>query len=110
MDRNLLGGNLTEKNFLTLCDDKFSSCDIVSDHIGKIHRIHNNQRQSNYPDKPDILVVKFAKDWYRDLIFKNKKNLKELDISITEMQTSKQSALLKSGLEKIPEGRDQRSI
>ena len=47
--------------FLTLCDDKFSSCDIVSDHIGKIHKIHNNQRQSKYPDKPNVLVVMFAK-------------------------------------------------
>ena len=58
-----------KEDFLTLCGNKFSSCDIVSDHIGKIHWVHNNQRQSKYPDKPNILVVMFAKDRYRDLIF-----------------------------------------
>ena len=103
-------GKTDEQTFLSLCDDKFSNCSITSYHIGKIHRIRNTQRQTTHPDKPDILVVKFAQDRYRDLIFKNKKNLKDSGITITEMLTAKRSALLKTCLEKIPGGRDQRSI
>ena len=103
-------GKTDEETFISLCDNKFSSCSITSDHIGKIHRIRNTQRQSNYPDKPDILVVKFSQDRFRDKIFKNKKNLKESGITITEILTAKRSALLKTCLERIPGGRDQRSI
>ena len=104
------GGKTDEETFLSLCENKFSNCGITSDHIGKIHRIRNNQRQSAYPDKPDILVVKFAQDRFRDKIFKNKKNLKDTGITITEMLTAKRNALLKSCLERIPGGREQRAI
>lgn len=103
-------GKSDEETFISLCDNKFSNCGITGDHIAKIHRIRNNHRQSTYPDRPDILVVKFAQDRHRDIIFKNKKNLKASGTTITEMLTAKRSALLKSCLERIPGGRDQRAI
>ena len=55
-------------------------------------------------------MVKFAQDRYRDLIFKNKKNLKESGTTITEMLNAKRSALLESCPERIPGGRTERSI
>ena len=101
-------GKSDEETFISLCDNKFSAAGITSDHIAKIHRLHKGQNSD--PSKPEVLVVKFAKDRYRDIIFKNKKNLKESGTTITEMLTAKRSALLKSCLEKIPGGRDQRAI
>lgn len=101
-------GKSDEETFLSLCDNKFSAAAISSDHIAKIHRLRKGQNSDS--SKPDVLVVKFAKDRYRDLIFKSKKNLKESGTTITEMLTAKRSALLKSCLEKIPGGRDQRAI
>ena len=78
-------------------------------HIAIIHRLRKGQNSVD-SSKPDVLVVKFAQDRYRDLIFKSKKNLKQSGTTITEMLTAKRSALLKSCLEKIPGGRDQRAI
>ena len=100
-------GKSDEETFISLCDNKFNAAGITSDHIGKIHRLRKGPNAD--PSKPDVLVVKFALDRYRDLIFKNKKNLKESGTTITEMLTAKRSALLKSCLEKIPGGRDQRA-
>ena len=101
-------GKTDEETFISLCNDKFRNTGITNNHIAKIHRIRKGQNSD--PSKPDILVVKFAQDRYRDAIFKSKKNLKESGTTITEMLTAKRSALLKSCLEKIPGGRDQRAI
>ena len=50
------------------------------------------------------MVVKFNKDRHRDMIFKNKREMKGSGITITEFLTSKRSALLKQCIDKIPGG------
>ena len=94
--------------FIKLCKDKSSDENMSTDKIAKIHRLHRSNNNMQDASKPLALVVKFAKDRYRDEVFKNKKKLKSS--GITELLTSKRSALLKKCVEKLPSDRSARSI
>ena len=99
-----------EELFIDLCKDKGIDTDMSVEKIAKIHRLHRPNHLPQDPSKPQSLIVKFAKDRYRDEVFKNKKNLKGSGTVISELLTSKRSALFKRCLERIPGDRDTRSI
>ena len=99
-----------EQVFIKLCKDKSIDENMSIDKIAKVHRLHRSNNNLQDPSKPLALVVKFAKDRYRDDVFKNKKKLKNSGIVITELLTSKRSALLKKCVEKLLSDRNARSI
>ena len=103
--------NMTdEQMFIKLCKDKSIDENMSTEKIAKIHRLHRSNNSMHDPSKPLALVVKFAKDRYRDDVFKNKKKLKNSGIVITELLTSKRSALLKKCIDRFPNDRSARSI
>ena len=94
-----------EQVFLGMCEDKFKEkFTVTSDMISKIHRVPRPPSSQVDRSKPHSLVVKFNKDRHRDMIFKNKREMKGSGITITELLTSKRSALLKQCIDKIPGG------
>ena len=99
-----------EEVFIKLCKDKEIDPDMSVNKIAKIHRLHRPNNMIQDPSKPQSLIVKFAKDRYRDVVFKNKKKLKGSGTVISELLTSKRSALFKKCLERIPGDRNTRSI
>ena len=98
-----------EDIFIDLCTQKLGIVNMTADKISKIHRLHkpNNNLDST---KPRALVVKFAKDRYRDEVFRSKKNLKSTGIVISELLSKRRSALLKKCIDLIPGDRTSRSI
>ena len=72
--------------------------------ISKIYRVPRPPSSNVDRSKPHSTVVKFNKDRHRDMIFKNKREMKGSGITITELLTSKRSALLKQCIDKIPGG------
>ena len=99
-----------EQLFIKLCKDKSIDENMTTDKIAKIHRLQRTNNNLHDPSKPLALVVKFAKDRYRDDVFRNKKKLKNSGIVITELLTSRRSALLKKCVERLPNDRSLRSI
>ena len=94
-----------EQVFLGMCEDKFKDkFTVTSDMISKIHRVPRPPSSNVDRSKPHAMVVKFNKDRHRDMIFKNKREMKGSGITITELLTSKRSALLKQCIDKIPGG------
>lgn len=94
-----------EQVFLGMCEDKFKDkFTVTSDMISKIHRVPRPPSSNVDRSKPHSMVVKFNKDRHRDMIFKNKREMKGSGITITELLTSKRSALLKQCIDKIPGG------
>ena len=69
----------------------------------KINRILP-KNPSNSPDngKPRPLLVKLSNERIKDIVFRNKKELKGSGITITEFLTPTRSALLKKCYDEIP--------
>ena len=93
-----------EEVFLDMCQHKFGrKFRVTPEMISKIHRVPKPANRTDRT-KPEAMVVKFSKDKYRDMIFKNKREMKGSGITITELLTNKRSALVKSCIDKIPGG------
>ncbi|CAL4062891.1 unnamed protein product [Meganyctiphanes norvegica] len=103
-------GKTDEDLFVKLCNDKMININMSAEKISKIHRLHRSNNSETDQSKPLALVVKFAKDRYRDEVFKNKKSLKGTRIVISELLTKRRSALLKKCVDKFPGDRTMRSI
>ena len=92
--------------FINLCKDKIklesSVTDIIKENIVKVNRIFpKNPSASPDPSKPKPLLVKFANERFKEMVFRKKKALKDSGITITEFLTPTRSALLKKCSEQI---------
>ena len=94
-----------EQVFIKMCEEKFrNKFEVTTDMISKIHRVPRPTHSQVDHSRPNAMVVKFNKDRHRDMIFKNKRLMKGSGITVTELLTSKRSALLKQCIDKIPGG------
>ena len=88
-----------------MCEEKFrNKFEVTTDMVSKIHRVPRPTHSQVDHSRPNAMVVKFNKDRHRDMIFKNKRLMKGSGITVTELLTSKRSALLKQCINKIPGG------
>ena len=104
-------------SFINMCEGKVKlgtdEMSVIRNKITKIYRLGKLQNENDNDAsnrKPRPLLVRSVDDNIRNLVFKQKKQLKGTGIVISEYLTPTRSALLKKCYEKIPGSVTQRSI
>ena len=91
---------------LNIFNNEIGLHDVQKNDISRSHRIgpkttqRRNTRSNNSESRPRPIIVRFS-NWYsRDRVFKNKKNLKGMKISLSESLTKLRYQLLRKAEEK----------
>ena len=87
-----------------------ATVEIVKNKIAKIHRIGKEIQSVDDSRKPRPLVINLTDDRHKDMLFKNKKNLKGSGIVISELLTPARGILLKKCYDQIKGTNQERSI